>query len=375
MPHFSTESLVPEYLRLVKPYIPSRPDPELMRMFGCERLFRLNNNENPLGPPRPALDAIAAFDMKRLSIYPNGDAYYLRMALSEYYQMDENSFIVGNGANEVISAVIKAFCMEGDNIITADRTFSVYEWVASYAGCETRLVPLSDFQFDFEALLAAIDSRTKIIFICNPNNPTGTMWTSEMIRDFMERVDGRTIVVVDEAYLEYVDDCRKVSAVNFMKDYPNLIVLKTFSKMFALAGLRIGYLIAGNEVAEAVRRTVITYSVGSLAQVAAEAVVRGGVEVENHMASSRSLVREASSMLSECCVRLSLNHRCGNGNFVLIELPFSDSLAYRMLMEKGFMVRTMMPFRFPNWIRVTCSFADVMEPFCTALSDIVSRRV
>lgn len=374
MPHYSIESLVPEYLRLVKPYIPSRPDPELMLMYGCDHLYRLNNNENPLGPPRQALEALDRLETKRASIYPNGDAFYLRKALAMEYQMDENCFIAGNGANDLITAIIKAFCTKGDNIVTADKTFAVYEWAASYIGCDSKLIPLKDFGFDYDAFLAAINENTKIVFICNPNNPTSSLWSLEKVRSFLQAVDGRTIVVVDEAYLDYADDCRNLSAVNLLKEFPNLIVLKTFSKIYALAGLRIGYLIAGLEISEIIRRTIITYSINFAAQTAAEAIVGGGSAVHEHLIRSRTLAREGATMIRDCCESLSLNCRGDICNFMMIELPFSDTLAYRMLMEKGFMVRTMTQFRFPNWIRVTCSFADVIEPFCDVFSKIVSAH-
>lgn len=374
MPHYSTESLVPEYLRLVKPYIPSRPDPELMLMYGCDHLYRLNNNENPLGPPQQALDALKSIDFKRASIYPNGDAFYLRQALARQYQMDEKCFIAGNGANDLITAIIKAFCTKGDNIISADKTFAVYEWAASYIGCESKLIPLKDFGFDYDAILGAIDEKTKVVFICNPNNPTSSFWPLEKVRSFLQAIDGRTIVVLDEAYLDYADDCKKISAVNLLQEFPNLVVLKTFSKIYALAGLRIGYLVAGVELAEILRRTIITYSINFAAQAAAEAIVNSGAAMDDYLINSRNIAREGAAMIRKCCENLSLKCRGDICNFMMIELPFSDTFAYRMLMEKGFMVRTMTQFRFPNWIRVTCSFADVIEPFCDAFSKIVSEH-
>ncbi len=147
------DKLVPEYIKRFKPYIPSKPDDELMKLYGCSRLYRLNNNENPLGPPQAAQEVIDRFPPPRASIYPSGDAYHLRYRLAEIFGLDPDQFLVGNGANEVISFVIKAFCQEGDNIITADKTFAVYEWVAEFSGFEARLVPLVDFGFDDDGML------------------------------------------------------------------------------------------------------------------------------------------------------------------------------------------------------------------------------
>ena len=176
------DRLVPEHIRGFKAYIPSKPDDELMRLYRCSRLFRLNNNENPLGPPRAARDVIDRFPPPRASVYPSGDAYHLRHELARRTGLHPDQFLVGNGANEVIGFVIKAFCQEGDNIITADKTFAVYEWVAEFSGFEARLVPLLDFEFDDEAMLQRIDERTKVVFLCNPNNPTGSYWSESRLR-------------------------------------------------------------------------------------------------------------------------------------------------------------------------------------------------
>ena len=196
----SLEKLVPDYVKRFEPYSPSKPDPELMKLYGCSHLYRLNNNENPLGPPPAAQEVLRRFRPPRAAIYPSGDSYYLRQKLAAKFNLSLDQFLVGNGANEVIAFVIKAFCHEGDNIITADKTFAVYEWVAEFSGFEARLVPLKDFGFDDQVMLDQIDERTKILFICNPNNPTGTYWDETTLRRVLDTVAGRQIVVADEAY-------------------------------------------------------------------------------------------------------------------------------------------------------------------------------
>jgi histidinol-phosphate aminotransferase len=177
------DRLLPEYVRRFAAYRPSKPDPELMKLFGCSRLFRLNNNENALGPPPAAQEVLDRFPPIRAAIYPNGDCYYLRQKLAERLGKHPDQLLVGNGANEVISFVIKAFCQQGDNIVTADKTFAVYEWVAEFSGFEARLVPLKDYAFDAERMLGRIDEKTKILFVCNPNNPTGAYWNTVELRN------------------------------------------------------------------------------------------------------------------------------------------------------------------------------------------------
>jgi histidinol-phosphate aminotransferase len=364
------DRLVPDYIKRFEAYIPSKPDDVLMRMSRCSRLFRLNNNENPLGPPRCARKVIEAYPPSRASVYPSGDAYHLRNRLSEIFGHHPDQFLVGNGANEVIGFVIKAFCQEGDNIVTADKTFAVYEWVASFSGFEARLVPLKDFAFDDEGMLSRIDNRTKILFICNPNNPTGTYWTEERLRRFLTRVAGRQIVVVDEAYCEFVEKTDFPDGMRLIAEYPNLVIFRTFSKMYGLAGLRIGYLAGDREVVDVIRRTCVVYSVNGLAQ---EAALKA-LEDPEHVPATRELVRTEKAKLIRELDALGLSYVSGEGNFLMIRLPINDALAYRKLMTHGVMVRCMAGFRFPNWIRVTLSLPEAMEVFVAALSEVIPHE-
>lgn len=360
---FSIERLLPRHIQGFEAYVPSRPDPELMRRYGCTRLFRLNNNENALGPPPEAREALRRFPPDGAAIYPSGDAFYLRQALARKFHKEPEQFLVGNGANEVIAFVIKAFCEQGDNIVTADKTFAVYEWVALFSGLEARLTPLRNFTFDDEAMLARMDDRTKILFICNPNNPTGTYWDRARLSRFLDRVAGRAVVVVDEAYAEFVEAVDYPDGMRLMETYPNLVVFRTFSKMYGLAALRIGYLAGSREVVDAVRRACIVYSVNRVAQDAALAVV----SADDHILRTRRMVREGKAYLHRKLNALGLPVISGEGNFLMVRLPMSDTLAYRRLMAQGVMVRTMTTFRFPNYIRITIGSMEAMETLVAAI--------
>ena len=278
------EALIPEYVRGFQAYVPSKPDHLLMREYGAPVLHRLNNNENPLGPPPAAARVIAAFPPERAAVYPSGDCHDLRQALGVRLGLVADRILVGNGSCEVISSVIKAFCQPGDNIITADKTFAVYEWVAEFSGIEARLTPLHDYAFDPQAMLDRIDRHTKILFVCNPNNPTGSSWSRQVLVDFLEQVGDDRIVVVDEAYREYVEDPDYPDTVGLMERFPNLVVFRTFSKMYGLAGLRVGYLAGTEAVVEVVRRTSVAYSVNVQAQQAALAALEDDCE---HIAATR----------------------------------------------------------------------------------------
>ncbi|MBW1738116.1 MAG: histidinol-phosphate transaminase [Deltaproteobacteria bacterium] len=361
------ENLVPDHIKHFEAYIPSKPDDELKKLYGCSRLIRLNNNENPLGPPKASREIIDRFLPPHASIYPSGDVYHLRYKLADKFGLHPDQFLVGNGANEAISFVIKAFCQEGDNIITADKTFAVYEWVAEFSGFQAWLVPLVNFGFDDEGMLRQIDERTKILFICNPNNPTGSYWSEGRLRDFLDRIAGRQIVVVDEAYCEFVENEDYPDGIKMIHEYPNLVVFRTFSKMYALAGLRIGYLVGDREVVDIIRRTCVVYSVNTVAQAAALAAL----DDQEHILRTRDMVRRGKEFLSKELELMGLPFVNGQGNFIMIKLPMSDSLAYRKLMAQGMMVRTMTGFRFPNYIRITISKMDAMEAFVESLAKIV----
>lgn len=360
------DALIPDYVRRFQAYIPSKPDHLLMREYGTELLHRLNNNENPLGPPPAAVRVIAAFPPDRAAIYPSGDSFDLREALGLRFGISPDRFLVGNGSCEVISSVIKAFCQPGDNIITADKTFAVYEWVAEFSGIEARLVPLQDYAFDPQGMLDRIDRNTKILFVCNPNNPTGTYWTRQVLVDFLEQVGEERIVVVDEAYREYVEDPEYPDSISLMDRFPNLVAFRTFSKMYALAGLRSGYLVGTDAVVEVVRRTSVAYSVNVQAQQAALAALSDDQE---HIVATRALTRAGKTFLRGICDELGLETVGGEGNYLMIRTPINDMLMYRRLMKRGMMVRTMTGFRFPGWIRVTLREMAVMERFAEVLAE------
>ena len=364
------DRLVPAYIQAFEPYTPSRPDHELRRLFGVDHLHRLNNNENILGPPPKARQAIERFEAGRAPVYPSGDCFDLRQALAAKFGKSADQFLVGNGSCEVIASVIKAFCERGDNIVTADKTFAVYEWVAEFSGFQARLTPLKDLAFDPRAMLDAADERTKIFFVCNPNNPTGAYWDAATMRDFLEAVGGERIVVLDEAYFEYVDREDYPDGMELMREFPNLVVFRTFSKMYALAGLRVGYLCGAAEVVDIIRRTHVVYSVNSLGQIAATAAL---ADDGSFIAATRAMVTEAKDLLRGECARLGLEHVCHEGNFMMIRTPLSDTLLYRKLANKGILVRTMTGFRFPGWIRVSLVQRPVMEEFCRALGEVLRR--
>ncbi len=362
---------IPAHVREFECYVPSRPDSVLMRQYGVSHLYRLNNNENALGPPPLAREALAVLKAGRAAQYPSGDSYNLRQVLAARFGKSAERFLVGNGSTEIISAVIKSFCERGDAIVTAEQTFAVYEWVARFSGLETRLVPLLDRALDPAAMLAAVDGRTKIVFLCNPNNPTGAWWERETLEAFLAQLPGDVVVVLDEAYREFVDDPRFPDGMEVMERHPNVLVFRTFSKMYGLAGLRVGYLCGAQELVDVARRCHIVYSVNIAGQAAAEAAL---ADDAGHIAATRAMVAQARDFLRGEFDALGLEHIGGAGNFIMVRTPVSDTLMYRRLMQQGVMVRTMTAFRFPNWIRISLAQGEAMEAFARAFRTSLDRK-
>ena len=361
-------SLVPDFVKSFEPYIPSQPDDVLKTKYKYDILYRLNNNENALGPPPAAQRAQADFLLGDSAVYPSGDSYHLRLKLAGSSGLHPDQFIVTNGANESITLLIKSFCESGDNIITADKTYGGYEWVARFSGINAKITPLNELAFDPAAMLQERDDRTKVFFICNPNNPTGTYWTTEQLTRFLDQVGEDSIVVLDEAYFEFVDQPDYPDGFSLISRYPNLVVLRTFSKMYGLAGLRIGYLAGDIDVINMIRRTAIVYSVNSIAQVAAEAALGD----REHILRTREMVAAGKELLLKELAPLNLELGHGEGNYMTVKLPFSDSLAYRMMMRQGVMVRMMTPFRFPNSIRITIGKEEAMRACAGALTELIT---
>lgn len=370
MSNLPLDRLVPEHIRLFEPYYPSPPDRELMQLYRLDHLHRLNNNENALGPPPAVREMMRGVEAGTVPVYPNGDSRDLRHALAGKFGKSSEQFLIGNGSCELISSVVKAFCEEGDNIVTADRTFAVYEWVAEFSGLEARLIPLKGYGFDPDAMLAARDGRTKVIFVCNPNNPTGTYWDRDTMIRFLDSVGGEQIVVLDEAYFEYVDKEDYPDGMQLLERYPNLIVFRTFSKMYALAALRVGLLCASEELVDIVRRVHVAYSVNTFGQQAAlEAVLDDSDFVDQ----TRAMVRRGKRMLTALFSEMGFEYIVGEGNYMMVKMPMSDTLLHRKLLRKGLMVRTMTGFRFPNWIRISLVQEPVMEEFCSVFQSLFPK--
>ncbi len=359
--------LLPPWLRALTPYPPGKPIDEVEREYGIRDSIKLASNENPLGPsPRALVAAQAALaDLHR---YPDGGAYHLRRRLAEKFGLSAERFIVGNGSNEIIELVIRAFVRPGDEVVMADQAFVIYRMIVQAVAGTPRLVPLSNYVHDLEAMAATVTRRTRAVFLANPNNPTGTIYGRTAWERFLDAVPRDVLVVADEAYAEFVDDADYPDSLAY-QDGPRLLVtLRTFSKIHGLAGLRIGFGVSTPEVIDALHRIRQPFNVNSVAQAAA----RAALDDDEHVARTRAATRAGMRYLAAECERFDLDVVPSAANFLLIDVG-DGAQVYEALLRDGVIVRPMGFYGFTRHIRVTIGTPAENERFIAALARALGR--
>ena len=357
--------LSPSYVRSIAPYQPGKPISELARDMGLDerKIVKLASNENPrgIGPrTRAAIDAALA-DIAR---YPDGNGYELKVALAKRYGVDLANIVLGNGSNDVLELVSLAFLGPGRAAVYSQHAFAVYPLATQARGARSIVVPARDYGHDVEAMAEAVDADTGVVWIANPNNPTGTMVPPERLEAFVRRVPERVIVVVDEAYNEYLHANLRADTVGWLKRHPNLVVTRTFSKAYGLAGLRVGYALAHPAVADVMNRVRQPFNVNSVALAAAAAALDDMEFVARSYAENLQGLRQ----LEEGARRLGLEWIPTYGNFITIRVGRAGATACR-LRRRGVIVRPVGGgYELPEHLRVTIGTAEENERFLAALS-------
>ena len=351
----------------IKAYQPGKPIEEVKREFGLKNVIKLASNENPLGPSPKAVEAIRGYASK-INFYPDGGSYYLKKALGEKLGVKEENIILGNGSDEVVSLITRIFLQKGDQAIMGDPSFLMYKIDAQLSQAKVASVPLKNFRLDLSEMSKAISSRTKLIFISNPNNPTGTIITEDEVEHFLKDVPPRILTVFDEAYYEYVEDTNYPQSIDLLDKNSNIIILRTFSKIYGLAGLRVGYGIGSPEVIDLLNKARPPFNVNSLAQVAALA----SLEDEDQVNQSKSLVREGKEFLYSNLRRLKVSFIPTQANFILIKIGKKAKDVEGELLKKGIIVRGMGAYNLPHYIRVTIGTKPQNEEFIKNLQIILS---
>lgn len=360
--------LMLEHLRNVKPYVPGKPIEELRREKKFEgEIIKLASNENPYPPVEGVQKAIME-ELSRLNRYPNSGSYYLCRDLAEFHRVSHDQIFVGNGSNEIIDLLARAFVKPGEEIIYPFPSFIVYPIVSQLVGARAVEVPLKDYRLDLESMKSKISKNTKMIFICNPNNPTGTYVSAEEIERFMKGIPSDILVVFDEAYYEYVvaDDFPDI--VKRLKDTTNIIILRTFSKIHSLSGLRVGYSISNEEIVTCLHKVRQPFNVNRVAQAASRAALKYIDVIAERVKENREQMRYVEHELKA----LGFTVPPSQTNFLLAIPPKGYTNLVGRLMDKGIIVRDMKPFGLGNGtFRVTIGTSYENQRFIEALKEIM----
>ncbi|MEA3402680.1 MAG: histidinol-phosphate transaminase [Armatimonadota bacterium] len=363
------DELIRETVKRIVPYSPGKSSAEVMAELGIERVTKLASNENPLGPSPLAVQAMQDAASEVLS-YPDPQCVELTEALAEMLDVDPDTIVVGRGSDEILHYLGLAFVDPGDNLVFSDPAFAIYPYTARLMAAEEVVVPARDFRHDLDAMAEAVTERTKLVFISNPYNPLGTIVTADEVAAFMDRVPDTCIVVFDEAYFEYVDDPAYPDTLQHVREGARCAVLRTFSKAFALAGLRIGYGIAPVDIASALKQVREPFNVASVAQTAALASLRDPDQVPRSVANNRA----GKQYLYGQFDKMGLEYIPTQANFIFVEVGMDSVACFDALMRHGVTVRTGEIFGFPEWIRVTIGTPEQNETFIAALRQVLAER-
>jgi histidinol-phosphate aminotransferase len=357
---------VAENILRLKPYVPGKPIEEAQRELGLTDFCKLASNENPLGPSPRAVEAIRVAAAK-VELYPDAACYQLVRELARHWSVEPDNLIIGNGSDEIIQFMGLAFVQPGDEVLTSHPSFVRYEAAAVLNAGILVAPPLRDLRYDLEAMADRLSARTRVVFIANPNNPTGTMVSRAELERFLDRVPGHVVVAMDEAYFEYADAPDYPDGLDYVQQGRNVIVLRTFSKIYGLAGLRVGYGIARPELVGYLHQVREPFNVNSLAQAAACASLRDPNQVER----SRKVNREGKAALTAAFDSIGLPYAPTEANFILVDVKRDCRAVYEGLLRRGVIVRTGDIFGLPTHLRVTIGTSEQNERFLRELCAIL----
>ncbi|KAA3651160.1 MAG: histidinol-phosphate transaminase [Proteobacteria bacterium] len=353
----------PDYIRAISPYQPGKPISELAREMGLVEasIVKLASNENPLGISPLAKEALGRA-VAELARYPDGNGFALKAALSERTGVAMNGIVLGNGSNDILELVARTFLTPGAEAVFSQHAFAVYPLATMAVGARPVAVPAKDFGHDLDAMAAAVTDKTGVVFIANPNNPTGTFLSGAQIEAFLRKIPERGLVVLDEAYTEYLSESDRYDAIGWLARFPNLLISRTFSKAYGLAGLRVGYGLAHPSVTDLLNRVRQPFNVNSLALAAATAALGD----DEFLAKSADLNRRGMAQLTDAFKALSLEWIPSWGNFVTVKVGDGDAVN-RKLLAQGVIVRPIGGYGMPQWLRVSIGLPEENARFIAAL--------
>jgi histidinol-phosphate aminotransferase len=352
-------------LREITVYQPGKPIEETARELGLDpsAIIKVASNENPLGPSPKAMEAMRDA-LERAHLYPDGSGFCLCKAVATKIDLAPENVILGNGSNEVLEFLGHAFLNPGDDVVTSQYAFVVYKLIATSFGARTIEVPSPDYQQDLDGMLAAITAKTRLVFIPNPNNPTGTLLSQQAIDHFMSRIPENLIVVFDEAYFEFLD--RPPDTLRFVRKGRNIVVLRTFSKIHGLAGLRIGYAVGPADLIEVLHKTRQPFNVNSIAQVAALAALDDG----EHQRETKRVIDEGRAYLHQQFVKMRIPFVPGTANFVMVNVGDGHAV-FDKLLRQSIIVRPLKGYNLPEWVRISVGTMEENKKLIAALREVM----
>ncbi|MDH5444538.1 MAG: histidinol-phosphate transaminase [Gammaproteobacteria bacterium] len=363
------EELAVPGVRALTPYQPGKPIEELQREYGISDIIKLASNENPLGPSPSALQAIQN-ELAELARYPDGNGFYLKQALAKKYHVELNQITLGNGSNDLLDVIARTFAEPADEIMFSQHAFAVYPLVAQAIGAKSVVTPARDWGHDLDAIASAVTERTKLIFLANPNNPTGTWFDKAELESFLGRVPARVIVVLDEAYFEYASNFEPEhypDGLDYLKSYANLIVTRTFSKAYGLAGLRVGYVVSHPDIANLLNRVRQPFNVNSIALTAAAAAL----DDHTHLDSSLRLNQSGMQQYQQAFRQHGLEYIASLGNFISVNVGENAMGVYDALLREGVIVRPVENYAMPGYLRFSIGTEAENARAISALEKII----
>jgi histidinol-phosphate aminotransferase len=358
---------VPDYIRTLIPYEPGRPIEEVEREYGVSNSIKLASNENPLGPSPKALAAIRE-KLDQLHFYPDGDCFYLKRGMAQKLGVAPENLIFGNGSNEIIELAVRTFMRPGDDAVMAEQAFVVYPLVVQAVGGNIKAVPLRNYTHDLAAIGDAVTRQTRVVFLANPNNPTGTIYRRDAWERFLGKMPPDLLLIVDEAYFEYVQDPAYPDSLRYHAADRAILTLRTFSKLYGLAGLRIGYGVGSKELIDMMQRVRQPFNVNAAAQWAALAAL----DDIDHVKRSLEVNRQGIEYLRAEFIRLGLQFVPSDANFILVRVGKGQAV-FKQLLSQGVIVRPMEGYRFPEHVRVTVGTMEENRKFVDALQRVIKN--
>lgn len=349
-------------IQQIQPYTPGKPISELQRELGLTHISKLASNENPLGASPKVLAAIEQA-LKDIGRYPDGNAFFLRHVLSEFLSVPMSQVAVGNGSNELLELIGRVFAGPGDEIIYSQYGFAVYPITAQIVGAKAVEVPAKDYGHDLAAMAAAVTAKTKLIYVANPNNPTGTLFGRDEWEAFMAKIPSQVIVVLDEAYLEYVERADYANGMDYLSRYPNLVLSRTFSKAYGLASLRVGYMVASEEIISYINRLRAPFNVNHLAQVAAATALKDQDFVQQTVALNRA----GKQQICQALAQMNISFIPSEGNFVCVQFGHDAMALNQRLLKQGVIVRPVANYGLTEFLRVSIGNHQENQHFIDAL--------